>query len=241
MSALATPRSTAFPFLERPIPAVLLAVISGLLNAWTYMQVQAFATVQSGNIVTIGYALGQHDWQRTAIALASIAAFSAGAATCAVAVALIQKAAHEYSVAVLVFEGCALAVCTVASVFGTSATVIALVISFLAGIQGNAFHREAGMLYGNVAVTFVVQSVGSLLGRAAVFRVAPDGQPHLGPAGEYFVVLVGFAAGGAAGFALSSLWTSGALAAAAALLLGLAVAGGLTRGAIDPSQNNPTP
>lgn len=243
MSAAPTKNpSRGFPVLERAEPAVLLAVVSGLLNAWTFQQASSFATVQSGNIVSVGYFLVEGDYGRMVTALVSVVAFAAGACACSVVVLLFERAEASYSVPVLVVEAVVLAGLVAlfsAGVLGPVA--VAWVISFLAGVQGNAFHRETGMLYGNVAVTFVLQMGSSLVGRALGARISTDGQPHLRPAGAYFVVLVGFAAGGGIGFALDRWWVSSSIAVAGGLLLALATVALIERGPVDPAQNAPTP
>lgn len=120
---------------------------------------------------------------------------------------------------------------------------IALTVSFLAGAQGNAFHRDHGMLYGNTAMTFVLQSTFSFVGRAAVSRIGKDGEPHLRYAAVYGVVIVGFALGGAIGFLLNAVWGPAPLFAAAVCL---GVLGAITvlavqkKRVVDP-QSAPTP
>jgi uncharacterized membrane protein YoaK (UPF0700 family) len=43
----------------------------------------------------------------------------------------------------------------------------AFIVSFLVGMQGNSFHRVDGFLYGNIAVTLVVQQAFNHLVQAA--------------------------------------------------------------------------
>ncbi|MFE1646110.1 YoaK family protein [Microbacterium sp. P01] len=220
----------------------MLAVVSGLLNAWTFQNASTFATVQSGNIVSVGYLLVDGEYERLVTALVSIFAFAMGACACSIVVLLFERARASYSVPVLVVEAAfliALAVLYSTGLLGP--VVVAWAISFLAGVQGNAFHRESGMLYGNVAVTLVLQMASSLVGRALAHRVSTDGQPHLRQAGAYLVVLVGFAAGGGIGFAIDRWWVGSSLGAAALALLVLAAAALAHRGPVDPAQNAPTP
>ena len=97
------------------------------------------------------------------------------------------------------------------------------------------------MLYGNIAVTSVVQMAASLVARALGRRISEDGEAHMRPAGAYFVVLVAFVVGGGTGFGVDELWAGASLATAAAVLLILFIAASSARGPIDPAQNNPTP
>ncbi|MFG6477145.1 YoaK family protein [Microbacterium sp. P06] len=235
-------RSPQFPVLERAGSAVLLAVISGLLNAWTFQQASTFATVQSGNIVSLGYFLADGQYGRLVAAAVSIVAFAAGACVCSIVVLLFERAGASYSTPVLVAE--AVVLIGLAALFSSSLlgpVAVAWAVSFLAGVQGNAFHRETGMLYGNVAVTFVLQMAASLVGRALGRRISNDGQPHLRPAGSYFVVLAGFALGGGIGFTFDRWWASTSLIAAAIALLALAAVALAQHGPVDPAQNAPTP
>ncbi|GAA1940850.1 hypothetical protein GCM10009775_35880 [Microbacterium aoyamense] len=245
MRTQAPPQQTTgprYPLMERPVVAVALALVAGLLNAWTFGQAQTFATVQSGNIVSVGYALVSGDLARAQAALISIVAFGLGAFVCAVFLAFLARRRAFYSAAVLVIEAILLIALVVASlIWSLPAVWMAFGISIIAGIQGNAFHREAGMLYGNIAVTFVLQNVGGMLGRGATKRVFDDGEPHVRRAAQYAVVLIGFAAGGGIGFAADELWTMTSLTLAATILLAIALTASVTRSSIDPGQNNPTP
>lgn len=239
---MSTAPPTAFPLLERPGPAVLLAVVSGLLNAWTYAHTQTFATVQSGNIVSVGYFAASGQGTRALVALASIAAFLAGAFGCSLLVLWRSRHGRGYSTVVLTIEGTILVALIVLSLGpGVDPWWIAWTVSFLAGAQGNAFHRETGMLYGNVAVTLVLQMAGSLLGRAVGRRIASDGQAHLRPALGFLLVLVGFTAGGGVGFLLDGVWSAASLALAAVGLVALAFIAARSSGPVDPAQNAPTP
>lgn len=238
----ATGATAVPPLLERTSIAALLALVAGLLNAWTFGNAQTFATVQSGNIVTLGYELVAGNLPRVASVTIAIAAFAAGSFVSMIAILLLARARRAYSVPVLVFEVVALVVLGILAATGVmDALVVAWCVSFIAGAQGNAFHREAGMLYGNVAVTFVLQSVGSLLARAAGRGIADDGKPHLRPAGEYAMVLLAFAVGGAVGFGVDRLAGEAAFFLAALLLAGLAITASLWRGSVDPLGNAPTP
>jgi uncharacterized membrane protein YoaK (UPF0700 family) len=230
------------PLLERTSSASALALVAGLLNAWTFGNAQTFATVQSGNIVTLGYELVAGNTTRAATALVALLAFVGGSFMSMIVILVLARLRRPYSVPILLFE--ALAIIALAASAGTGhidARAVAWIVSFIAGVQGNAFHRESGMLYGNVAVTFVLQSVGSLLARAAGRAIASDQKRHLRPAGEYALVLVAFAVGGAAGFAADRTSAELPFYVAASILGALALAASLSRGPIDPTGDAPTP
>lgn len=234
-------RMHPFPLMERPASAVVLAFVAGTLNAWTLLTVGTFATVQSGNVVMAGYYGVQGDGTRTLVAVSAIVAFGLGAALSAMAMAMILHRGGVYSPWILGVEALVLLTCGVLVGIGAAPVmVIALCISFIAGVQGNAFHRDHGMLYGNTAMTLVVQMTFSFIGRAVVSSAADDGEPHLRTAGIYAVVLVGFAGGGAAGFLLAMLWTAAPLIAAAVILAVFGVVAARATGPVDPQQNAPS-
>jgi uncharacterized membrane protein YoaK (UPF0700 family) len=242
MPSTTTTERTRYPLLERSPAAVTLAVAAGLLNAWTFAHTQTFATVQSGNIVSIGYFLVAGDVGRVGVAGISVLAFFVGACVCSIFILWLTRRGGTYSRTILAMEAVALLALAAASTIGAvDSWWIAWSISFLAGVQGNAFHRETGMLYGNVAVTLVVQMAGSLVGRAIGREIASDGQPHLRPAGAFLLVLVGFAAGAAVGSAVDPVWSGGPLVAAALVLAVLTVLATTHHGPVDPAQNAPTP
>ena len=234
--------SRALPLMERPALAALLALVAGLLNAWTLAEAGSFATVQSGNIVSAGYYLVGGDWNALGRVCLSIFAFAAGAFACGVAVAFADRRRASYTPWILCVESALLVFASLLFVpGGVDVMLVAAVLSFVAGMQGNAFHRDSGMLYGNVAVTFVLQAASASLARATMRPVFDDGERHIRPAAVYGLVLVGFAAGGAAGFLLN-LWVPvGSIAAAAAGTAALAFAVAGRRVNVDPSQNVPSP
>ncbi|MEV4666296.1 YoaK family protein [Microbacterium sp. LWO12-1.2] len=242
MSSTARTATHQYPLLETAGAAVALALTSGLLNAWTFAQVGTFATVQSGNLLSIGYFLAEGDHAKVLLAATSVIVFAFGAFVCSIYVLWRARESRPYSAEVLVFELTVIAILALlTATTGISGWIVAWAVSFIAGVQGNAFHRETGMLYGNIAVTSVVQMAASLVGRALGRRISDDGQPHMRPAGAYLVVLIAFLVGGGLGFAIDQLWEGASLAAAAVLLLVLFLFAAADRGSVDPSQNNPTP
>ena len=236
------PTHRRFPLLETAPAAISLALVAGLLNAWTLGAVGSFATVQSGNLVSIGYFLADSDHPRAWSAAASVLAFALGAFLCSLYVLWRGREQRPYSAEVLMFEVVVLAGLTAVSwAYGADPWWIAWAISFIAGVQGNAFHREAGMLYGNVAVTFVLQMAASLTGRAVGRGIDDDRQPHIRPAGAYLLVLFAFAGGGGIGFALDAVWDGSSIVSAVVALVVLFIAAATGRGPVDPAQNGSAP
>ncbi|WZO33271.1 DUF1275 domain-containing protein [Microbacterium sp. LWS13-1.2] len=221
------------PLLERPQAAIALAASSGAMNAWTLANAGSFATVQSGNIVAVGFYGAQQDPARVIPVLLSVLAFGLGAFLCAIVVALVEGRGHKYSPWILAVEAIVVAT-SAALASAVPSMAIAITVSFIAGIQGNAFHRNSGVIYGNTAVTFVVQMTLSALGRATVSRIKADREPVLRIAGLYGSVVLAFAFGAAAGFLLDTVWRAASLVAVSVALAILAIVASGARGEVDP-------
>lgn len=190
-----------FPLMENKKIGFILAFCAGLMNAWTFFHAKTFATVQSGNVIQVGYRLVEGDWTAFWFAFSSILAFGLGSALCGVLMATLLKEGKTFSSVVLWSECILLSIITFLAFFGTiSADFLAVAISFVAGMQGNAFHKDHGMLYGNVAVTFVVQMAFNFLAQSFFKKIGINGDSNLVWSGIFFFVLFGFASGGALGF-----------------------------------------
>lgn len=197
----APPETIRFPLMERPAVGVLLAMMAGLTNAATLMNAGTFSTVQSGNVVQIGYRLAQGDWTGFWFAFWSVIAFGLGAGACGALMTGLLRHGKVYTRTVLFFEFAGLVILALAAIGGMlDPHYVAYGVSFLAGAQGNAFHKTHGMLYGNVAVTFVVQMAFNFLVQGFFRREGINGEPNLMWAGIFFAVLCGFALGGCIGF-----------------------------------------
>jgi uncharacterized membrane protein YoaK (UPF0700 family) len=168
---------------------------------------------------------------------------SASAPPNAIIVAVLLRRGHSYTPTILVVQTGLIATLAIGAAAAIPAMGIALGVSFVAGSQGNTFHRDHGMLYGNVAMTFVVQSLFSLTGRAIVPSSETGRREDLGAAGIYAGVLVAFAVGAAAGFLLEQALNTGALWVGATVTLALATMSATQPDPrrVDPAQNSPTP
>ncbi len=101
--------------------------------------------------------------------------------------------------------------------------------------MGNAFHKNHGMLYGAVAVTFVVQMAFNFLVQSAFSNSGVNGEPNLFWSGLFFFVLLGFAGGGAVGFFADRWFNAASIALAALVTLGIAIVSVTTPRAPDPT------
>jgi len=233
----AHPETIRFPLMEKPLIGFLLAFMAGTMDAWTLANAQTFATVQSGNVVSSGYWLVQGDWPKFSFAILSVVAFGLGSLVCGALMTIMLRRKRIYTPQVLFAQALILAVAGVLALRGDADPhYIAYAVSFVAGAQGNAFHKSHGMLYGNVAVTFVVQMAFNFLIQAMFSRKGINDEPNLMWSALFFFVLLGFAMGGAIGFLIDS-WTDGMtlfLPATIALIL-MVIALGERGRAIDPT------
>lgn len=240
------PEKIRYPLVERPFVGFLLAFMAGSLNAWTLPNAQTFATVQSGNVVQSGFWLAQGDFEKFTFPFLSVIAFGIGSAFCGILMTTLLRRGEIFTPFILFIQAAMLVVLWyLAHLKVADPTVpinthyIAYAISFVAGMQGNAFHKNHGMLYGNVAVTFVVQMAFNFLVQGLFRKEGINGEPNLMWSGIFFLVLLGFAAGGGIGFLVGDyVLQSGAilLPALIAVVLGIIAVGDARKpGAVDPS------
>lgn len=193
------------PYMQFPMIAFFLAVAAGSMSGYTYFIGKAFSTVQSGNIILLGQSLAEKDWSHFFTVALTVLAFGIGAAI----TAIIQKdSPKNWSFNVIIIEVIVLFLLSLNFINSQLQTVhICMIISLLAGMQGNAFHEFGkDLVYGNVAVTLVVQNVFSFLMKAFFNQ---SGAAH--KAFLYFSILVGFGFGGFAGTLLTSNFNDKAL------------------------------
>lgn len=203
------PSAVRFPLMEKPFVGFLLAFICGCLNAWTLMNASTFATVQSGNVASSGIYLATGEWSKFLFAWGSVLAFGMGSFVCGWYMTKVLRKAKPYTPAVVFAEAAILIVMAILWSTGgipetkVGAQIVCFFVSFVAGAQGNAFHKNHGMLYGNVAVTFVVQAAFNFLMQSFMNRKGINGENNIKWSGIFFSVLLGFAGGGAIGALLN--------------------------------------
>lgn len=181
------------PIMEKPQIAFYLAIIAGLMNGYTYHVAKVFSTVQSGNIILLGQTIATQNWEHFYNIALTVLAFGLGSMFTAIIEEVSKKQGKiNWTMTVIALE--ALILIVLASGFFNqylSIAVICMIISFVAGMQGNGFHKIKGMLYGNVAVTLVVQLAFNYL-----MQAFSSGKNALQTSLLFFGVLVGFGFGG---------------------------------------------
>jgi uncharacterized membrane protein YoaK (UPF0700 family) len=225
-----------FPLMELPLVSAVLAFVAGTLNGWTQWTSHTFATVQSGNIVFGGYWLAQGDPGAATPHLVSVLCFGVGALTSGAISTSLQRRGQSFSGAVLTTEAAVLVAAAIAfAVAGADGHHVAYGISFVAGAQGTTFHKDHGMLYGNVAVTMAVQMAFNFLVQSLFSRQGVNGEPNLTWSGRFFLVLLGFGGGGAIGVLAAKAWGGWALLLPAGIVLAVALLAARGHMSADPT------
>lgn len=206
-----------YPVMEFPIVAFLLAIAAGSMDGYTYFSGTAFSTVQSGNIILLGQTIATKNWNHLLTIVLTILSFGVGAMLTAIIEQKTNKT-KSWSFKILWIEAIVLFLLGI-PVINTHLSVlhICMVISLIAGMQGNAFHKIDGMLYGNVAVTLVVQLAFSNI--ISGISGVKDGFKN---SGLFFFVLLGFSVGGLVGTLFTNYFGEFSLWFTAAMLLSIA-------------------
>ncbi|MBV7391266.1 MULTISPECIES: YoaK family protein [Enterococcus] len=193
------------PYMSFPIIAFLLAVAAGGMDGYTYFIGKVFSTVQSGNIILLGQTLATKNWSHFFTVAATILAFGIGAAITAV---IQREDSKDWSFKVLIIEIIILFLLSLnITTSNLSTMTICIIISFISGMQGNAFHKFGqDLVYGNVAVTLVVQNAFSYLMKGFFKQAGAFQKSAL-----YSLILLGFGFGGWLGTLLTSNFGNKAL------------------------------
>lgn len=203
-----------FPLMETPMIAFVLAIIAGSMDGYTYLMAKTFSTVMSGNIILLGQTLATKDLAKFGAIAITILCFGLGSAVTAVLQHYSLAKKKSWTVEILFIEAIVLILLGIKGINqAIGITYVCMAISFLAGMQGNAFHKIDGMLYGNVAVTLVVQLAFSYIAQSLFGKKNAAKNGFL-----YLLVLIGFAAGALLGTFASLYWAEKSLWMTAAIL-----------------------
>lgn len=226
--------------MEQPAVGMALAFTAGTLDGWTLRNAGTFATVQSGNVITGSSSLVEGTWDKLTFAVVALLCFGIGSMAAGAFMATLLRRGKSFASGILLVEAtCLVGLAAAAGTTNVDPRYIAAGISFVAGVQGNAFHKIRGALYGNVAVTLVVQMAFNSLVQSRFSRNGMNDEPNLMWSGLFFSVLLAFAGGGAVGALAAEAWRGWALCIPAGVLVPLGVlAIDLSRSNIDP---DPTP
>ena len=207
------------PIMEYPWIAFILATVAGLLNGFTYYEAGIFGTLQSGNIILLGQHISLGDWTHVYDILIMICAFGLGSMATVLVQVIEQAKRKVWSIAILLIEVVTLTLLAT-GIFTNLIGMfyICATISFIAGVQGNGFHKLNGISYGNIAVTPVLQSAFNYL----MHFICGD-KKSFKTGCLFFLVLIGFASGGSTGFIVAHQIHEKTLFIPAALLMLLVI------------------
>lgn len=197
------------PLMEMPWMAAILAIAAGGFDGYTYSSHHMFCTFQSGNVIMFGWYLAQDGILFALPYLISIGAFGFGAFSMVFVKYVNDKTEKNYTTRIIVFEIVIIALILIAintfwkehpeaGLFKERNLYVAWILAYVAGMQGQAFHKIAGMLYGNIAETLNVQLAFAYLGEASFGDKKLKGS-NRSKSWDYAMVLIGFAIGSGVG------------------------------------------
>lgn len=211
-------RSTVvkLPFMELPLVGFVLAIISGLLSAFTFAAGLFFATVQAANLLLIAFGVAAWNWDSVAWPLMSLALFAVGAFVGGALMSKSEESDRHRRTPTLVALGLTvlvLAILVIAGVAGSwdsGLAVVGLALSAVAGAMGTVFQQRHNMLFGAMAITSMVQLGFNFLARGAFKARKLGGVANAAWARIFLGVVGGFLLGSLAGAAILFWVGSGA-------------------------------
>lgn len=146
---------------ERSRVFYLLMMCSGLLGAFTYsIRGNVFCNAQTGNIVLLGMALGNGEWQRAAYLLIPITAYGLGAVVSEILPVTVKKAGIlRWDTLLVGFE---ILVTILLGFLPESAPyqISQVAINFICSMQYNTFRQAEGIPMATTFCTNHVRQVG---------------------------------------------------------------------------------
>ncbi len=196
--------------------ALLLAVVGGFLDAYTYIgRGGVFANAQTGNIVLLGIYASKGEWQQVLRVILPISAFIIGVLASELIKHLDSRGKiRGWAEGVLLLE--ILVLSAVGFIPQTVPNILVTVtISFIASVQVSSFRKLVDSPYSSTMCT------GNLrYASRAMFLYATERNPEDGrKAGRYFLVIGMFLTGAVAGGILTDLFPVRSVWAAVLILV----------------------
>jgi len=196
--------------------ALLLAVVGGFLDAYTYIgRGGVFANAQTGNIVLLGIYASKAEWQQAVRVILPIAAFIIGV----LASEMIKNLdtcgkIRGWAEGVLLLE--ILVLSAVGFIPQTAPNIIVTVtISFIASVQVSSFRKLVDSPYSSTMCTGNLRYASRAMFLSVTRHDAAEGQK----AGRYFLVIGMFLTGAVAGGILTDLFPVRSVWAAVLILM----------------------
>lgn len=198
---------------------VLLALVGGALDAYTFVNYRVFANAQTGNIVLLGISAAQRDWWHAAERVPPILAFIAGIVVAEtlqrprISAIVRWPARVAVVLEILVLTGVAL-------LPGNAPTVTTVLVAFVASVQVTTFRTLVDTAYSTTMTTGNLRTAT----QNAYAAVASRDREAARRAGRFGAIVLAFLIGACAGGVLTThLHTYAALAPAALLFGALAL------------------
>ena len=195
---------------------VLLAVVGGFLDAYTFMTRDGvFANAQTANVVLFGIDLVQGDWRSALGYVPPLVAFTLGVFTAeAVSSPAVARIVRRPVRAVLVIE---IVVLAIVGFVPTSVPnpVVTIAISFVAALQVTTFRVLVDQAFSTTMTTGNLRS----LSQAAFHRIADGDRAAGARALNFGFVIAGFLCGAILGSQMVRVLDTGAAWVAAGMLV----------------------
>lgn len=210
-------RLTVIPRHETLQVGILLALVGGFLDAYTYLlRGKVFANAQTGNIVLFGLNLAQKKWGQAGYYVLPILAFFLGVLlTEWVKRKFSQDGFFMWEHIILLLEILLLVLvgfCPTTVPHG----LVNVTVSFVCSVQVNSFRKVHSISYASTMCTGNLRSAAE---NFFLFLTQKDKKAGR-KCGGYFIIIGSFTAGAVTGALASSVWQERAVWACCFLLLG---------------------
>lgn len=187
---------------ETHLLGLLLAVVGGFLDAYTYLcRGRVFANAQTGNIVLLGVNLTEQNWNRAFYYLMPILAFILGILVCEIIQTYFKwkKKLHWRQLIVLMEIFCLI----VAGFLPSSSfdSLVNIMISFVCALQVEAFRKMNGNTYATTMCTGNLRSASQQL----YLYITTRQKSYLHNCLQYYNVILFFILGAGAGSFFTNL------------------------------------
>lgn len=209
-------KNSSVPIHEHISVGILLALVGGFLDAYTYLLRGAvFANAQTGNIVLMSMRLAEAEWQKALYYFIPIAAFALGVVVTELIKALSKKNSFlKWRYIIVGLEAVVLFLLGFLPA-DIPDMVVTVSISFICSVRVCSFRSLAGVPYATTMCTGNLRSATEQLCRYVRTR-EKDSLYH---SGRYFFIILCFCAGAAVGVLTCRLWGQRSIWLCSVLLL----------------------
>lgn len=209
-------RKTDTPIHEHISVGVLLALVGGFLDAYTYLLHGAvFANAQTGNIVLMSMRIAEAEWLKALYYLIPIIAFALGVVVTELIKALSRKSSFlKWRYIIVGMEAAVLFLLGILP-SATPSMVITVTISFICSVQVCSFRSLSGVPY---ATTMCTGNLRSATEQFCAY-IRTKNKIALHHSGRYFFIIFCFCAGAAVGVLACNLWAGKSIWLCSILLL----------------------